>query len=106
MVNTPLQTHGRPCLVIPLMQSGAVSHYHWMNGAQVLNAVALGTSPPVRWSRPSPSSATPRNRGLAGTAGLGTLAPSTGATAGARVDIEARHEVLGASHEVRLLPRF
>ena len=28
------------------MQSDAVSHYHWMTGAQFLNAVALGPDHP------------------------------------------------------------
>ena len=33
-------------VIIPLMQSDAVSHYHWMTGAQFLNAVALGQVTP------------------------------------------------------------
>jgi chromate transporter len=33
-------------VIIPLMQSDAVSHYHWMTGAQFLNAVALGQITP------------------------------------------------------------
>ncbi len=33
-------------VIIPLMQSNAVSHYHWMTGAQFLNAVALGQVTP------------------------------------------------------------
>jgi chromate transporter len=33
-------------VIIPLMQTDAVSHYHWMTGAQFLNAVALGQVTP------------------------------------------------------------
>ena len=33
-------------VIIPLMQSDAVGHYHWMTGAQFLNAVALGQVTP------------------------------------------------------------
>jgi chromate transporter len=33
-------------VIIPLMQGDAVSHYHWMTGAQFLNAVALGQITP------------------------------------------------------------
>ena len=33
-------------VIIPLMQSDAVSHYHWMTGAQFLSAVALGQITP------------------------------------------------------------
>jgi len=33
-------------VIIPLMQSDAVNHYHWMTGAQFLNAVALGQITP------------------------------------------------------------
>jgi chromate transporter len=33
-------------VIVPLMQSDAVSHYHWMTGAQFLNAVALGQVTP------------------------------------------------------------
>jgi len=33
-------------VIIPLMQSDAVSHYHWMTSAQFLNAVALGQVTP------------------------------------------------------------
>jgi chromate transporter len=33
-------------VIIPLMQSDAVNHYHWMSGAQFLNAVALGQITP------------------------------------------------------------
>ena len=33
-------------VIIPLMQSDAVGHYHWMTGAQFLNAVALGQITP------------------------------------------------------------
>jgi chromate transporter len=33
-------------VIIPLMQSDAVTHYHWMTGAQFLNAVALGQVTP------------------------------------------------------------
>jgi chromate transporter len=33
-------------VIIPLMRSDAVSHYHWMTGAQFLNAVALGQITP------------------------------------------------------------
>ena len=33
-------------VIIPLMQADVVSHYHWMTGAQFLNAVALGQITP------------------------------------------------------------
>jgi chromate transporter len=33
-------------VIIPLMQSDAVSRYHWMSAAQFLNAVALGQVTP------------------------------------------------------------
>ena len=33
-------------VIIPMMQSDAVSHYHWMTGAEFLNAVALGQVTP------------------------------------------------------------
>jgi chromate transporter len=33
-------------VIIPLMQGDAVNHYHWMTGAQFLNAVALGQVTP------------------------------------------------------------
>ena len=33
-------------VIIPLMQADVVSHYHWMSGAQFLNAVALGQVTP------------------------------------------------------------
>jgi chromate transporter len=33
-------------VIVPLMQSDAVGHYHWMTGAQFLNAVALGQITP------------------------------------------------------------
>jgi chromate transporter len=33
-------------VIIPLMQSDAVNHYHWMTAAQFLNAVALGQITP------------------------------------------------------------
>ena len=33
-------------VIIPLMQTDAVSRYHWMTGAQFLNAVALGQVTP------------------------------------------------------------
>jgi chromate transporter len=33
-------------MYIPLMQSDAVSHYHWLTAAQFLNAVALGQITP------------------------------------------------------------
>jgi chromate transporter len=33
-------------VIIPLMQSDAVSRYHWMTGAQFLDAVALGQLTP------------------------------------------------------------
>jgi chromate transporter len=33
-------------VIIPLMQADAVNHYHWMSGAQFLNAVALGQITP------------------------------------------------------------
>jgi chromate transporter len=33
-------------VIIPLMQADVVGHYHWMSGAQFLNAVALGQITP------------------------------------------------------------
>jgi chromate transporter len=33
-------------VIVPLMQADAVNHYHWMTGAQFLNAVALGQITP------------------------------------------------------------
>src|SRR5207342_77972 len=39
-------SYGGGFVIIPLMQSDAVSHYHWMTGAQLLNAVALGQITP------------------------------------------------------------
>jgi chromate transporter len=39
-------SYGGGFVIIPLMQSDAVSHYHWMTGAQFLNAVALGPDHP------------------------------------------------------------
>ena len=39
-------SYGGGFVIIPLMQPDAVSHYHWMTGAQFLNAVALGQITP------------------------------------------------------------
>jgi len=39
-------SYGGGFVIIPLMQSDAVGHYHWMSGAQFLNAVALGQVTP------------------------------------------------------------
>ncbi|HEY1320986.1 MAG TPA: chromate transporter, partial [Streptosporangiaceae bacterium] len=39
-------SYGGGFVIIPLMQSDAVSHYHWMTGAQFLNADALGQITP------------------------------------------------------------
>jgi chromate transporter len=39
-------SYGGGFVIIPLMQSDAVNHYHWMSGAQFLNAVALGQITP------------------------------------------------------------
>jgi chromate transporter len=39
-------SYGGGFVIIPLMQSDAVSHYHWMTSAQFLNAVALGQITP------------------------------------------------------------
>jgi chromate transporter len=39
-------SYGGGFVIIPLMQSDAVTHYHWMTGAQFLNAVALGQVTP------------------------------------------------------------
>ena len=39
-------TFGGGFVIIPLMQADAVSRYHWMTGAQFLNAVALGQVTP------------------------------------------------------------
>jgi chromate transporter len=39
-------SYGGGFVIIPLMQSDAVSHYHWMTATQFLNAVALGQITP------------------------------------------------------------
>jgi chromate transporter len=39
-------SYGGGFVIIPLMQGDAVNHYHWMNDAQFLNAVALGQITP------------------------------------------------------------
>ena len=39
-------SYGGGFVIIPLMQADAVDHYHWMPGAQFLNAVALGQITP------------------------------------------------------------
>jgi chromate transporter len=39
-------SYGGGFVIIPLMQADAVHHYHWMTGAQFLNAVALGQITP------------------------------------------------------------
>jgi chromate transporter len=39
-------SYGGGFVIIPLMQNDAVDHYHWMTGAQFLNAVALGQITP------------------------------------------------------------
>ena len=39
-------SYGGGFVIIPLMQVDAVQHYHWMSGAQFLNAVALGQLTP------------------------------------------------------------
>lgn len=39
-------SYGGGFVIVPLMQSDAVSHYHWMTGGQFLNAVALGQITP------------------------------------------------------------
>jgi chromate transporter len=39
-------SYGGGFVIIPLMQSDAVDHYHWMSGAQFLNAVAFGQVTP------------------------------------------------------------
>jgi chromate transporter len=39
-------SYGGGFVIIPLMQADVVSHYHWMTGAQFLNAVALGQITP------------------------------------------------------------
>jgi chromate transporter len=39
-------SYGGGFVIIPLMQADAVSRYHWMTGAQFLNAVALGQVTP------------------------------------------------------------
>ena len=39
-------SYGGGFVIIPLMQGDAVDHYHWMTGAQFLNAVALGQITP------------------------------------------------------------
>jgi chromate transporter len=39
-------SYGGGFVIIPLMQADAVDRYHWMTGAQFLNAVALGQITP------------------------------------------------------------
>ncbi len=39
-------SYGGGFVIVPLMQHDAVSAYHWMTGAQFLNAVALGQVTP------------------------------------------------------------
>lgn len=39
-------SYGGGFVIVPLMQSDAVDHYHWMTGGQFLNAVALGQVTP------------------------------------------------------------
>ena len=39
-------SYGGGFVIVPLMQADAVNHYHWMTGAQFLNAVALGQVTP------------------------------------------------------------
>lgn len=39
-------SYGGGFVIVPLMQSDAVTHYHWMTSAQFLNAVALGQITP------------------------------------------------------------
>jgi chromate transporter len=39
-------SYGGGFVIIPLMQSDAVNHYHWMTAGQFLNAVALGQVTP------------------------------------------------------------
>jgi chromate transporter len=39
-------SYGGGFVIVPLMQADAVTHYHWMTGAQFLNAVALGQVTP------------------------------------------------------------
>jgi chromate transporter len=39
-------SYGGGFVIIPLMRADAVDHYHWMTGAQFLNAVALGQLTP------------------------------------------------------------
>jgi chromate transporter len=39
-------SYGGGFVIIPLMQSDAVNHHHWMSGGQFLNAVALGQITP------------------------------------------------------------
>jgi chromate transporter len=39
-------SYGGGFVIVPLMQSEAVGHYHWMSSAQFLNAVALGQITP------------------------------------------------------------
>jgi chromate transporter len=41
-----LLSYGGGFVIIPLMQSDAVTHYHWLSAAQFLNAVALGQITP------------------------------------------------------------
>ena len=75
-------SYGGGFVIIPLMQHDVVSTYHWMTGAQFLNAVALGqVTPGTRGLRRSPWSATPRAASaaalLAALSPLGHPSPSS-----------------------------
>jgi chromate transporter len=39
-------SYGGGFVIVPLMQADAVDHYHWMSGAEFVNAVALGQITP------------------------------------------------------------
>ncbi len=45
-VKVGVLSYGGGFVIVPLMQSDAVDHYHWLTNAQFLNAVALGQVTP------------------------------------------------------------
>ena len=64
-------------VIIPLMQSDAVGHYHWMTGTSSSTPSRSARSRPDRSSRPLPWSATPPRDSSAGLlASLVAFAPS------------------------------
>ena len=84
-------SYGGGFVIIPLMHADAVDHYHWMTGAQFLNAVALGQI------TPGPVVQTVAVVGYAA-AGLGRRPPRRGG----RLHPVVRVRPVGARHFDRL----